>query len=131
MRTNFAIAFLLGVCATLLAVLVFRPAPAAPLFADAVNAGGFVGVAGNSQPGAKDILWLVDAKGDTPRLCVYEVREQGRLTLLSARNIKYDFQLDKWPTAKDAQSPAVEDVRKIIRDAAAAAEEAKKQQPPK
>ena len=109
MRISAAIAFLLGVCATLLAVLVFKPEQV--LHADALNSGGFVGVAGNAQPGARDVLWLVDVKSDTPKLCIYEVKE-GRLSLIAARNVKYDFMYDQFPATRDAQTPSVQDVFK-------------------
>lgn len=107
MRISLAIAFLLGVCATLLAVLVFRPPQV--LFADSSSATGYVAVAGNAQPGARDVLWLVDVKSDTPKLVQYESKE-GRLALVCARNIKYDFVYDQYP--KDGQTPSVAQVAK-------------------
>jgi hypothetical protein len=107
LRTSLAVAFLLGVCATLLAVDVFRPAPLQAVRADSSTGAGFVGVAGNAQPGARDILWLIDTRNDTPHLCLYEVKE-GRLSLVAARNVKYDFMYDWYPAAKDSQTPSVE-----------------------
>ena len=107
MGTRMMVVFVLGVCTALLAVLVFRPAP--PLFADTSSAVGFVGVAGNAQPGARDVLWLMDVRTDTPRLCIYELRE-GRLALIASRNIKYDFMYDEFPRGQ--HTPPVDAVFK-------------------
>lgn len=110
MRIQHVTAFFLGVIATLLGVLVFGQPPA-PLFAQtAGEGGGFVAATANTQPGAKDILWLVNAseKG-APRLCVYEVREN-RISLMFARNLTYDFMYDQYPARPDAHVPSVEEV---------------------
>jgi hypothetical protein len=107
LRISLAIAFLLGVCATLLAVLVFRPPQVS--FADSSSSAGFVAVAGNAAPGAHDVLWLVDTKSDTPRLTMYESKE-GKLALVHTRNIKYDFMYDEFP--KGGQQPSVAQVFK-------------------
>ena len=114
MRVNLAIAFLLGVIGSMLAVLVFRPPQLT--FADAVTAPGYVAVAGNAQPGSKDVLWLVDTKSDTPHLVVYSL-DGGRLSILAARNIRYDFQLDVWPTNGMPQSPTVQEVYSATKEA--------------
>jgi hypothetical protein len=114
LRINFAIAFLLGAASTMLAVLVFRPAP--PASADAITTPGYVAVAGNSQPGAKDVLWLVETKGDAPHLVLYQL-DNGRLTIQAARSIKYDFMLDKFPVNGAPQSPTVEEVFQMTKEA--------------
>lgn len=108
MRLQLLIAFLLGVIATLLGVLVFGHGPA-PLYAQSVdNHGGFaMGTANYFENGGKNQLWLVDTREKAaPHLCLYEARENG-LTLKYARNIQYDFMMDQWPTREDAQSPSV------------------------
>jgi hypothetical protein len=120
MRTSHAIAFLLGVSATLLAVLVFRPLQVIEAQA-ASSGGGFVAVSNGGNPGGRDILWLVDTKDR--RLLVYELAEQDHLYLRTARNIEYDFLLDQWPAA-NRHTPSVEQVFK------ATEEKRKRQQPP-
>jgi hypothetical protein len=88
-----------------------------PEVAHAQSAGGggsIFGVTGNTQPGAKDVLWLIDARTDEPRLVVYENKEAGRLTLLAARNIKYDLMYDQYPGAANAHRPTVDQVRKEV-----------------
>lgn len=112
MRVNYLIAFLLGVIASLLGMLVFGQAPA-PLFAQTAEGGnGYIAATANTQPGARDLLWLVNAteKG-APRLCVYEAKE-GRFSLLFARNVAYDFMYDQYPGRPDAHNPTVEEVFK-------------------
>jgi hypothetical protein len=108
MRANFAIAFLLGVISTLLAVLVFRPA--APTFADAIASTPMLGVAGNAQPGAKDILWLVDANAGSPRLLLYQY-DTGRLVLLGTRAISYDMRPEQYSPTGGSQEPAVQKMK--------------------
>ena len=112
MRVKLTIAFLLGVASSLVAVDVFRPSQ--PTYADAIQSGGFVAVAGNAQPGSKDLLWLVDAKSDTPHLVCYQL-DQGRLQIAAARNIRYDFMLDVWPVNGQPQSPTVKEVFDITK----------------
>ncbi len=112
MRINYLIAFMLGVIACLLAVLVFGNPPATLHAQTADDGGGFVVATANTQPGAKDILWLLNAtERGAPRLCVYEVRE-GRMALLFSRNVTYDFMYDQFPGRSDSQSPSVEEVFK-------------------
>lgn len=111
MRVNHVIAFLLGVIATLLAVIVFANPPA-PLFAQTVgDGGGFVAATANYyENGGRNLLWLINAteKG-APRLCLYEA-QAGRFSLVFARNITYDFMYDQYPARADAQIPSVQDV---------------------
>ncbi len=108
MRTQLVIAFLLGAAVALLATLVFTDRSAQPTYAQsAAGGGGFFGVTANTQPGSQDIIWLIDGRTDTPRLNVYEIKS-GRLNLVSARNIKYDFQLDEFPPK--TQQPSVKEV---------------------
>jgi hypothetical protein len=124
MRTQIVIAFLLGITVTLLAVLVFgqRTPALAQGAGSGVNSGsisgaggggsssgGMIGVPGTGTPGGENILWLVDAKGDTPRLCIYEWTGK-KLLLRIARNIRYDFMMDNWPDKGRAQEPSVKDV---------------------
>jgi len=114
MRLQVTIAFLLGVVATLLAVLVFAPHNQIVL-ADGQGmtsaGGGMFGITGNADPGGKNLLWIVDSKSDTPRLCLYEW-ENGRLLLHAARNIRYDFMYDQFPGKPNAHRPTVEEVYK-------------------
>jgi hypothetical protein len=114
MRKNVAIAFLLGLLIATYGSMLLR-APQAPVQADAIHDGGYVGVAGNAQPGAKDIMWLVDTHGDSPHLVCYQL-DQGRLMIAAARNIRYDFMLDQWPINGAPQDPTVQAVFKIAVD---------------
>ncbi len=123
MRTTHAIAFLLGVCAALLAVLVFRPVQV--IEAQSVMSNGpFVAVSSAGQPGGRDLLWLVDTRGEDTKLCVYELAEQDHLYLRSARNIRYDFMFEQFPAASHKHTPPVKDVFEQMR------EKLKQQKPP-
>lgn len=115
MRIQLVIAFTLGIIAALLGVLVLGERRPEVAYAQAAaGGGGIFGVTGNTQPGAKDILWLIDARTDEPRLLIYENKEAGRLQLLAARNIKYDLMYDQYPGTASAQRPSVEQVRKEV-----------------
>ena len=111
LRTNYLIAFLLGVIATMLGVLVFGKGPQ-PAFAQTVEGGaGYVAATSNYfENGGRNQLWLLNAteKG-APKLCLYEARE-GRFSLVFARNLTYDFMYDQYPARADAQVPSVQEV---------------------
>jgi hypothetical protein len=109
-RVTHAIAFLLGVIATFLAVLVFKPMEVT--WAQASSGGGqLVAVSNGGNPGGRDMLWLVDSK--EKRLLVYELAEQEHLYLRAARDIQYDWQLDQFPTAAGRHTPSVTEVFKL------------------
>lgn len=107
MRIQVTIAFLLGIIATLLAVLVFGDRGGVAL-ADSGASGQVLAVSGNNNPGANNFLWLVDAKSDTPHLTLYEWQGK-RLVLQAARNIKYDLAFDQFPGTASAQKPTVQE----------------------
>ena len=108
MKHQVMIAFLLGAVVALSAVVVMHAIQPQPVFAGGSdNASGFVAVAANVQSQNRDILFLIDARGDTPRLAMYEFNN-ARLQLLGVRNISYDLQLDEWP--ENQQRPSVKSV---------------------
>jgi len=107
MRIQVTIAFLLGVIATLLAVLVLGGRGEIAL-ADSAASGQVLAVSGNNQPGSNNFLWLVDAQSDTPHLALYEWQGK-RLVLQAARNIKYDLSFDQYPGTKNSHRPTVQE----------------------
>jgi hypothetical protein len=112
LRINYVIAFLLGVIASLLGVIVFGNGPM-PTFAQTSDSGGgFVAATANAEAGGKNILWLLNAtERNAPRLCVYEAKE-GKMTLAFSRNLTYDFMYDQYPGRADAHIPSVSEVYK-------------------
>ena len=111
MRTNYMIAFLLGVIATLLGALVFGNPPQAAFAQSVDSGGGFVaGTANYFENGGRNQLWVLNAtERGAPKLCLYEARE-GRFSLVFARNLTYDFMYDQYPARADAQVPSVQEV---------------------
>lgn len=119
MRLSLSIAFLLGMTTAFLGVLALGPRPD-PVLAQASSSGGnMVAVGGNSEPGGRQLLWVIDAKSDTPHLALYEW-EGSRLVLQASRNIKYDLEFDQFPGGA-AQRPTVAEAYKEV-------EKARKQQ---
>ena len=108
MRVQVTIAFLLGVIATLLAVLVFGQHQP-PVYAQTTAGGFMMAGTGNAEPGGRNLLWVIDGKTDTPRMALYEW-DGGRLKLHASRNIKYDLEFDQYPPKKNSQIPSVQDV---------------------
>ena len=113
MRIQILIAFLLGVIATLLAVLVFGHGPL-PTYAQTVDPGGgyVMGTSNYGEQGGRNMIWLLNAteKG-APHLCLYEANA-GRLSLVFSRNVTYDFMFDQYPGTETSQSPSVSEVFK-------------------
>ena len=110
LRIQYVTAFLLGVIATFLGVIVFE-APRQPLSAQTVDGGGGY-VVGTAQvdPAAKNFVWVLNAtERGSPRLCIYEARETS-IALKYARNLTYDFWYDQFPARADSHIPAVQDV---------------------
>jgi hypothetical protein len=103
-------AFLLGVIATFLGILVFG-APPRPTQAQTVDAGGgYVVGTVPLDPAGRNFVWVLNAadKG-SPRLAMYEAKETG-LILKFSRNLTYDFLYDQFPARADSHIPSVEDV---------------------
>jgi hypothetical protein len=73
--------------------------------AQGAAAGNMTAVTGNTDSQARDLLYLVDTTAKS--LCVYEC-QGGRLNLVAARNIKFDFLLDEWRPR--TQKPSVKEV---------------------
>ncbi|GIW71592.1 MAG: hypothetical protein KatS3mg102_1134 [Planctomycetota bacterium] len=114
MRLQLVIAFLLGIIAALLGVLVFGQPAAQPVWAQtAAGAGGLFGVTANTDPGSTNMIWLIDTRTEDPKLSIYEMRES-RLNLVAVRNIKYDQMYDQYPGQPNAQRPSVDQVRKEV-----------------
>jgi hypothetical protein len=109
-RVQITLAFLLGIAVTFMAVLVFTPRNGVEAQATA-SSNGMVGISATPAVGGGNYLWLVNARSDTPRLCLYEW-SGNRLKLNAARNITYDFMFDQYPSRSGSHDPSVRDVFK-------------------
>jgi hypothetical protein len=112
LRIQLVIAFLLGVIATLLSVIVFGHGPA-PLYAQTIDSGGggfVMGTSNYGEQGGKNMIWILNAtERNAPHLALYEANA-GRLSLVFERNVSYDFMFDQYPGREDSQSPSVSEV---------------------
>ena len=115
MRVQVSIAFLLGIIATLLAVMVFTPQQPLVQAQTSGQTSGLTAVTGASDAGARNNIWLVDQSTDTPRLAMYEW-DGNRMTLHTVRNIRYDMQLDQWPTQDRAHRPTVREIFRQVNE---------------
>lgn len=117
MRTQQAIAFLLGVIATLLGAIVFGNAPA-PIQAQTVSSnGGYIAATANYfENGGRNMLWLVSFEKGSPHLCLYEAKE-GNIALKYARNLTYDFMFDQYPSTQGSHTPSVKEVYDVTEKA--------------
>ena len=107
MKSQLAIAFLLGAVVALAGALVFGRAGFLPeARADTGQGGSLTGVTGLVTGGNREIIWVLD--GENQRLCAYDINNN-RLTLLCARNIRYDMKLDQYPPG-DRQTPTVREI---------------------
>lgn len=111
MRIQYVNAFLLGVIATFLGVLVLG-GPERALHAQGTVDGGNGYIVGTAQvdPAAKNFVWVLNAtERGAPRLCIYEAKDTS-IALKYARNLTYDFQYDQFPARADSHIPSVQDV---------------------
>jgi hypothetical protein len=113
LRVQLLIAFLLGVIAAFLGALVLGHGPS-PIYAQTVDPGGgyVMGTSNYGEQGGKNMIWVLNAtEKAAPKICLYEANA-GRLNLVFARNIAYDFLYDQYPGREDSQAPSVSEVFK-------------------
>lgn len=67
-------------------------------------------VTGNYQSDTRDLLYIYDTRSQ--RMVIYEYNN-GRLSIVAARNTRYDLKLDEWRPGQ--QTPSVKSVRKMVK----------------
>ena len=116
-RTQFFVAFLLGVVLALSGALVVTQGRGPLPEAHAQTAGNndLVAIMGtmNTGKGPTDNLYLVDSK--SMRLAIYKWNGQ-TLELGAVRNMTYDLKFEEFPGKGQSQKPTVEDMREATRN---------------
>ena len=69
-------------------------------------------MAGTNENGTKHYVYVIDSR--ELRLCVYSMKDDGKLYLLAARNLNYDMQIPLQFNCEKNKYKSAEDVKKDL-----------------